>query len=608
MSADLDASTARPAWTPLRAALTITWTVVMLGLLFILVSAVPGYWAKCFAGQSPYELQGVDGELRVSAVSPLDREPDGQVLEVGQRVVSIDGATVDARMGRQALDALTHGPPGSLHTWVVEGSSGEPAEVQVLYEHSALARDLHSWVSNAVRVSGSLTAFPQLLRSLITLLAALVLGLFAITRGKHTLIPVSLGLAAYGARAGLEEGLHPDWHFALQDIAGLMASVAVAYALLALPSGALRLRWSRALLVFWVGMELLVLDPLLLPWEGLRASPWEWPARLALICLGLASMLYRYLRQSTPQEQAQIQWLAYGAVCCLASFATNELNLLGYGLLHHSYKAVVHPLIMGLAVLALCAPLLVYRIWDLCELSRGTLLWVSFTVILIICSTLMTELLGVLLAEVWPSLDRGDSWVGLGLMVATFLGAAVPVFMARGLVLRSVDLLFFPNVGNLERSVSEGPEVLLDCSTMTEVAWSITAILRHGWDVDRVELWVDKGEEGWVRERCSGREEPVGLGEPPFLGVLDTQLRSGEWAQLPNPQTEDGTPEVLLVPVVQQEVLIGVLLVEPSLTGGGLSSRERRSLGALTGPLCAALTRCLPVPQRIALYAAGVRL
>lgn len=575
----------------LRYLQTAIWALFITVSLSAFVSAIPEVWKSGLAGNAPYETAYIDGGLVLTKVGVEDRDDVAHWLKPGQQVVAIDGIPIVPDMKSSTLNRLIHGDPGSIHTWTMIASSGDRVVVQVPYEQVKLVRAIEQLgFKNEPGVALVYTLSLLFLQSFVFLV--LGIGLGAVSTRSTSSLAISVWLVAIGLGTELQPDFHPEWVQTWMDICSLLVFVTVPYVILVMPSGSFMSRWTKLLATIWILLEVFLLHPIFLPWEDVLGTNWGPALQGGLRAMGAVAVLYRYLRWSTPVEQAAIRWMTGGIFSGILSLAAVKLHLFGDGAVQELYVAVVHPLIACVAALAVVNAVVRYRIWDFIDVWRNAVLVMVFSLLAVSATIGFNELFWMA-----PPMDRPEGadfhrWARLASLGLALCTAAALLFWIRRWVIRITDAAVFPRRSQATEAVTAGAGALLECRTVNEVAWCLNAIIRYGWRVERVTLWLAEAHNTWVQVRShAGRPGVCTFGDPEIPPDLLNELRAGKWISLSNPSSLHGTPRISVMPILGRGELMGVVVVEPSLRAGDLSSAVRQGLESLLDPLAQTLER-----------------
>lgn len=197
-----------------------------------------------------------------------------------------------------------------------------------------------------------------------------------------TIVPTTQALAA----------TNPAWRLPVDYItaAGFASGLLLFYLF---PNGRFVPSWTRYLAVPWIAW--------VIAWPLVPAiNPDNWPlpyafaSKLLWYSTGLAALIFRYRKCSTPVERQQTKWVVFGLTAGFVGFTLFNLLVVLFPALQGRAPGRVLYMLLGYPVLAIIPLLLVpisfafallrYRLWQIDLIIRGTLVYGVLTLALIL--------------------------------------------------------------------------------------------------------------------------------------------------------------------------------------------------------------------------------
>lgn len=195
---------------------------------------------------------------------------------------------------------------------------------------------------------------------------------------------------------------NPGWRIPYEIVAivGLLTSYLGFYLF---PNGSFVPRWSR-----WMMPICLAWVILASPAKGLwHDTPIGSIGHLTLLGVGIAALIYRYRRSSTPSQQQQIKWIVFALVLAVIGQIVNELyfvfiigdsddwafRMVAYLIFGQPIAVVGTQLFVALAI---AFSVMRYRLWDIDVVINRTLVYGLLTALIVGIYVLIVGGLGAL--------------------------------------------------------------------------------------------------------------------------------------------------------------------------------------------------------------------
>jgi len=298
---------------------------------------------------------------------------------------------------------------------------------------------------------------------------------------------------------------------ALEQQSGLWAAIALGWRavfgcllmpfLLLFPDGHFAPRWTRWVVVAWIGYTgLWIVLPALRPpfsfGRGLTAGEAPTAAiTIGALLTGVVIQLWRFTRHSTPPERQRTKWVVFGFVMLVTGLVLGNL------VLTYLVAAPIGPvnfiarltgptfILIGFILLAFMIGISVlrYRLWDVDVIIRRTLIYTGLTVVLAVAY------LGIVVVlQAGFSVLTGEGRNELVTVISTLALAALfgPV---RGRVQSAIDRRFYRSKCDAARTLAAFGAQARDVVELEQLQCQLVRVVDETMQPASVSLWVRAG-------------------------------------------------------------------------------------------------------------------
>jgi hypothetical protein len=309
-----------------------------------------------------------------------------------------------------------------------------------------------------------------------------------------------VGLLSFFVLTGIGVGfsfLIPDtsnlsgWIKGLFDFHGILVWVTFFLLLYLFPDGRFVPRWTRFLAILPFGLFLLAF------WYGDNSPEWLWALALAYIVGGAASQVYRYKRDSTPEQRQQTKWIVFAlGLFAIIILASQLIPLLWAPLSQKTSARFLFDIVVNYSLSALVATLLPvsigfsifrYRLYDIDVIIRKTLVYAVVT------GALSLVYFGsvVLLQGVFGGLGNGQSPAAL---VLSTLAIVVLFNPLRRRVQDGVDRRFYRKKYDAEQALAAFTAKTRDEVDLERLNSHLLTAVEETVQPQSVSLWIREPE------------------------------------------------------------------------------------------------------------------
>ncbi len=262
------------------------------------------------------------------------------------------------------------------------------------------------------------------------------------------------------------------------------------------PDGRFVPRWTRWLILPWIGLNLVGLPGL----NSLFAAANNWWLPIPLVLSAIGSQIYRYFRRADPLQRIQTKWivysvgllapivLAYGFLVPLtpdrapaADALANALSTTVFWATLSWAGGVMIPIAFAIAILR-------YRLWDIDLIIRKTLVY-----------GVLTALLGlvyagsvILLQQLFEAVSGQGS--PLAVVLSTLLAAAL-FAPSRRRVQNAVDRRFFRRKVNAAAALAAFAAAARDETDLDALTARLAGVVQEAMQPEEVTLWLASRSE-----------------------------------------------------------------------------------------------------------------
>ncbi|HMR67553.1 MAG TPA: GAF domain-containing protein, partial [Anaerolineae bacterium] len=262
---------------------------------------------------------------------------------------------------------------------------------------------------------------------------------------------------------------YPLWYWPMNGLQAF-AYAATLTSFYLMPDGHFVPGWTRPLTVIWSGLMLIWLFYPTAPFNPVHGETWEQtPLASLLVTLfwystGIFAQLYRYRRVSSPTQQQQTKWVAwgfgittlgvlvrYGPLASLSAFQSPHV----WDLYDDLVGLPLGGLFMGAAPITIGLAILRFRLWDIDPIINLTVVYLTWTVslgLIYVASVGLFQWLILTLFAGQAGLTSQE--VGLVLLLSTLLVAAL-FLPLRYRVQSLIDRLFYREKIDFQQAFSQ---------------------------------------------------------------------------------------------------------------------------------------------------------
>ncbi len=538
-----------------------------------LVSSVHGWVSADKAQHPPFLLAGFASDpWRIQHVSPIAAAAG---VEPGDRVLRIDGRSVDAAMLLQAKQF----EPGRVNRYRIRSQDGREREVSL---PSVTRRS----------ISLPLLAFASLTLPLVGLVyLATGLVVWRLRPGRSESWALLLFCAMMAADLFVARPVGgPSWAVAWLSIPLIGATVFHLFTLYPVDADwVVRRPWLRPSLyaaALVLGALALAEGPFGVPPGTFKTAAFYFTVGLGLLCFGLGARQRRHLRETTQAARADVMF--YGA---LVSFVPVLAVLVAQNLLQTSlpwYLAflwcVLFPVAVGYGIVR-------RQLFEIRAVARSSVAHGASTLAITGLYAFLIVFADAIAGK-FP-LNARSPWFHV-----VFLFFAILAFNPlRNRLQRVVDRVFDRDRSLYREAVREISEAMVSMLSTKEIVDRILVALTDTMGVDRALVMLQDPEgEGLAVSASRGEWDPEALEvRVPLTHPICARLQAGRQELARSDFDADSDPErretcrdvfdtlevELLVPILFGAELLGAIAVSPKLTGERFTWDDRQLLRTL---------------------------
>ena len=314
----------------------VLFAVALGWFTWVFVSTLPASVQAQNVGVAPFILQQQSQGFVVQGPTIQGWDSPRVDVKVGDRVLAIDGTTLDSALSEMDVQKLQTAPLNQLVEWEVQTGDQAARKISFEYPHSAVSEQLKAFgVSNAEQIAIGIFLGTRGLKTLLFTGAAIVI--FAARRKSLPNLALVTGFAAYGLGLGPSVGLSGEYSDQVMPLLYLSQFFVFAgggYGILAYPNGRLITVWAKLFALLWFGVAVFLFGPEVAPILGMEgafegfALPYLTSRKIQLVFwLGaFANLLIRYGRYATAIERMEIRWVLWAFAFCVI---TNSCTIFG---------------------------------------------------------------------------------------------------------------------------------------------------------------------------------------------------------------------------------------------------------------------------------------
>jgi hypothetical protein len=305
---------------------------------------------------------------------------------------------------------------------------------------------------------------------------------------------------------------HPIWQLPVGFLQGASLGCFPIFTYV-FPDGRFVPRWTRALTLAWIVW--IVISPFT-PF-GVAASSSSEASPLWFVVLipggmiiGILAQIYRYLRVSSRVERQQTKWMLFGfSVMAIAFVLANLPPLVIPSVREPGLARVLYLIFSGqfLGIIAFCLWLLCigisilrYRLWDIDQLIKRTLVYGALTTALALVYISSVVLLRYLLAPLTGSSELA--------IVASTLAIAVLFNPVRRSIQTSIDKRFYRRKYDAAKVLAAFSTTMRDETDLERLTGGLLQVVDETLQPEFVSLWLRDSQARSTTEATRGGARP----------------------------------------------------------------------------------------------------